>query len=187
LKRRIVEMKKLFISLIIVSIIIVIGCSESFITDPTINESVTKVNTASDIQGNIPIANLLNDPYPVENSFYKIIGQIGYRITNKNLDQNPGEIARDISVSLELNADLQHFCTVCQPLPQDELAGYISETADFTVRISENTVINLVKRFCVQGCENGMLLNVRLSVSNNKIELITVWLSLLVDNETTES
>lgn len=180
-------MKKLFISLIIVSVIIVIGCGEGSITDPAINESVTKVNTGSDSHGNIPIENLLNDPYPVGNSFYKIIGQIDYRITNKYLDQNPGEIARDISVNLELNADLQHLCTLCQPLAQDELSGYISETTDFTVRIRENTVVNLVKRFCVQGCENGMLLNVRLSVSNNTIELTTVWLSLLVDNETTES
>jgi len=179
-------MKKLFICLIIVSVIIVIGCSENSITDPTIKESVTKVNPGSDLHGIIPIENLLNDPYPVGNSFYKIFGQIEYRITDKNLDQKLAAITRDISINLELNADLQQFCTLCQPLAQDELSGYISEITDFTVRINENTVVTLVKRFCVQGCENGMLLNVRLSVSNNKIELITVWLSLSVDNETTE-
>lgn len=179
-------MKKLFISLIIVSVIIVIGCSENAITDPT-NESVTKVNPGSDIHGIIPIENLLNDPYPVGNSFYKIIGQIEYRITDKNLDQKLSATSRDISINLELNADLQHLCTVCQPLVQDDLSGYISEISDFTVRINQNTVMTLEKRFSVQGCENGMLLNVRLSVSNNKIELITVWLSLSVDNETTES
>jgi hypothetical protein len=180
-------MKKLFISLIIVSELIVIGCSENAITDPTINESVTKVNSGSDIHGIIPIENLLNDPYPVGNSFYKIIGQIEYRITDKNLDQKLSATSRDISINLELNADLQHLCTVCQPLVQDDLSGYISEISDFTVRINQNTVMTLEKIFSIQGNENGMLLNVRLSVSNNKIELITMWLSLSVDNETTES
>jgi hypothetical protein len=179
-------MKKLFISLIIVSVIIVIGCSENAITDPT-NESVTKVNPGSDIHGIIPIENLLNDPYPVGNSFYKIIGQIEYRITDKNLDQKLSATSRDISINLDLNADLQHFCTVCQPLVRDDLSGYISEISDFTVRINQNTVMTLEKRFSIQGNQNGMLLNVRLSVSNNKIELITMWLSLSVDNETTES
>jgi hypothetical protein len=187
LKRRIVEMKKLFISLVIVSVIIVIGCSENAITDPTLNESVNKVNPGSDFHGIIPIENLLNDPYPVGNSFYKIIGQIEYRITEKNLDQNPAAVTRDISINLEFNADLQHFCTVCQPLVQDDLWGFISETTDFSIRITQNTVMTLEKRFSIQGSENGMMLNVRLSVSNNKIELITVWLSLSVDNETTES
>jgi hypothetical protein len=180
-------MKKLFISLIIVTVIIVFGCSESSITDPTINESVTKDNPGPDIHGIIPIENLLNDPYPVGNSFYKIIGQIEYRITDKNLDQKLSATSRDISINLELNADLQHLCTVCQPLAQDDLSGYISETTGFTIRINNNTVMTLEKRFSIQGNENGMLLNVRLSVSNNQIELITMWLSLSVDDETTES
>ncbi len=82
------------------------------------------------VHGVLPLAEVLNDPYPIGNSFYRIIGQIEYDIRMIYIDPILPTARRYLSINLETNADLQYFCTVCPPTPEDELSGFISEVSE---------------------------------------------------------
>jgi len=65
----------LFIILMIFSLFL-IGCKENSIIDPVTNNddnNIKIVDPQEILQGVIQLERVLNDPYPVGNSFYKII------------------------------------------------------------------------------------------------------------------
>ena len=174
-------MKNLFISLFAASVLLVIGCQENSITDPVVNESIEKIQPGTPdnyFHGVIPLESVLRDPYPIGNSFYRISGQIEYNFRRIYLDPNLPKVQRHISLHLEINADLQNFCTVCPPTEEDELSGFISEISDSYVPVGGNTVSLLEKTFTIQGREDRMVLKARFSVSNDRIELNAMWLAL---------
>ena len=174
-------MKNLIISLFTASVLFVSGCQENSITDPTENQSVDKVKSESPgtyFHGVIPLESVLDDPYPIGNSFYRISGQIEYDIRMIYGDPILNVGKRYLSVNLEANADLQYVCTVCQPSVNDELYGSISEVSEAYVPLGGNTVSLLEKTFTIQGRDDGMVLKVRFSVSNDRIELNAMWLAL---------
>ena len=174
-------MKNLFISLFAASVLFVIGCQENSITDPVANEPVEKVQSGTPdtyVHGVLPLTGVLDDPYPIGNSFYRISGQIEYNFRKIYTDSELPKVQRHISLHLEINADLQNFCTVCPPTAEDELSGFISEISDSYVTVGGNTVSLLEKTFAIQGREDGMVLKAKFSVSNNKIELNAMWLAL---------
>lgn len=174
-------MKNLFISLFAASVLLFIGCQENSITDPVVNESAEKVQVGTPVDffhGVIPLESVLRDPYPIGNSFYRISGQIEYNFRKIYMDPELPKVQRHTSLHLEINADLQNFCTVCPPTAEDELSGFISEISDSYVPVGGNTVSLLEKTFAIQGREDGMVLKARFSVSNDKVELNAMWLAL---------
>ena len=174
-------MKNLFISLAAASVLLFIGCQENSIVDPVINEPSEKVQAGTSdnyFHGIIPIESVLNDPYPIGNSFYRISGQIEYNFRKIFMDPKLPPAQQHISLHVEINADLQNFCTVCPPTPEDELSGFISEIFDSYVPIAGNTVSFLEKTFAIQGCEDKMVLKARFSFSNDKVKLNAMWLAL---------
>jgi len=182
-------MKKLFMPIALLILFFIFGCKENSITETELetNETTAKSNIAiSNNQTVLKFERLLNDPHLVGNSFYKILGNIEYQIEEKTTRQNVDLMNRDVFVTLDLNADLKYFCSVCQPSTTDELTGFISEETDFTISTMQNTVSLLHKIFPVQGCRSNMVLNVQLCISCSKIELLSMWLSLSSsDNKTT--
>lgn len=173
-------MKNLFISLFTVSVLLVIGCQENSINDSVTSEPVEKVQLETPdnyFHGVIPLESTLRDPYPVGNSFYRISGQIEYNFRKIYTDSELPKVQRHISLHLEINADLQNFCTVCPPSSADNLSGFISEISDSYVPVGGNTVSLLEKTFAIQGREDGMVLKARFSVSNDKVELNAMWLA----------
>jgi hypothetical protein len=173
-------MKNLFISLAAASVLLFIGCQENSIVDPVTNEPTEKVQAGTPdnyFHGIIPLESVLNDPYPIGNSFYRIIGQIEYNFSKIYMDPKLPAAQQHISLHLEINADLQYFCTVCPPTPEDDLFGFISEISDSYVPIAGNTVSFLEKTFAIQGREDKMVLKARFSVSNDRIELSAMWLA----------
>ena len=173
-------MKNLFISLVATSVLLVIGCQENSITDPVANEPTEKVQVGTSdnyFRGVIPLERVLNDPYPIGNSFYRIIGQIEYNFRKIYMDPKLPSTQQHISLHVEINADLQKFCTVCQPSEEDNLSGFISEIFDSYVPIAGNTASLLEKTFAIQGCEDNMVLKTRFIVSNDKVELNAMWLA----------
>jgi hypothetical protein len=183
-------MKKLFISLGILSFLITSGCQDNSIVDPEANEPVDKISTASDdtyYPGSIILEGALNDPYPIGNSHFIIIGQIHYEIIMAQSDLVSTSTWRNISLRLNINADLLYHCTVCSPSVEDEISGYLSEVSEDRVMLADNMVSLLEKTYRIQGREDGMLIKFRFKVSLNRVELNAMWLALPVDNtEATE-
>lgn len=174
-------MKNLIISLVVSTFLFVIGCQENNITDPVANKMVDKVQAGipeAYLQGMIPLNNVLSDPYPIGNSFYRINGQIEYELRTIYTDPAPPAAQRYLSIYMEIDADLKYFCTVCPPSEEDELSGFITEVTESFVPIGSNTVSRLEKTFRIQGREDGMVLKVKFSVSNDKIEINAMWLAL---------
>lgn len=173
-------MKKLLFSFVFFSILFVIGCQENSITDPIANESVNKDQNPGPYQhGFISLEGMLNDPYPVGNSFYVISGQIEFehRVVSQNY----------VSLHLLTNVELKYLCTVCSPSGTDPLAGFISDDSEDYLLITGSSII-LEKSFTIQEREDGMILKCRFLVTTGGIELDAMWLALqdddLVTNQT---
>ncbi len=174
-------MKNLFISLVTVLVLLVIGCQENSITEPIANESTNKAQAESPdtyFHGIIPLEGLLNDPYRVGNSHYRISGQIDYDFRILYLDPIPSAPQRCASIYFEVNADLSYFCTLYPFSPEDNLSGFITDVSEDLVPLGGNVVSLLEKTFAIQGRDDGMVLKARFAVTNDRIELNAMWLAL---------
>jgi hypothetical protein len=167
-------MKNLFVCFAAVAVLFVMGCQENSITDQPTNESVNKDQSPAPYQhGFISLEAMLEDPYPVMNSFYIISGEIEYehRVVSQNY----------ISLHLLTNADLQYLCTVCSPSENDVRGAFISnDSEDYLVMTSSFTILE--KSFTIQGREDGMVLKCKFLVTTGGIELNAMWLALPDNN-----
>ena len=166
-------MKNFFISLA-AAVFFVMGCQENSITDQLINESLNKDQSPAPYQhGFILLEGMLDDPYPVMNSFYIISGEIEYehRLVSQNY----------ISLHLLTNAVLQYICTVCPPSEDDVQGVFISNDSEDYLLITSSFTI-LEKSFTIQGGEDGMVLKCRFLVTTGGIELSAMWLALQDDD-----
>jgi hypothetical protein len=82
------------------------------------------------------------------------------------------------NLHLQIDADMQYICTVCQPSPEDNLAGYLSDEDDSYVEFGENTTFILEKTYFISGREDKMELHLQLAVSEKEIEINKMWLAL---------
>lgn len=172
-------MKNLFVSLVAGSVLFVIGCQENSVTDPIPEQPVEKVQPVDTyFHGTIRLESVLRDPYPIMNSHYIISGQIDYNFRVIQTDPMPPSPQRYLSLHFETNADLQYFCTVCSPSPEDELDGFIADISEDYVPLGGNFVSLLEKTFSIQGREDGMVLKARFLVTYHRIELGAMWLAL---------
>jgi hypothetical protein len=165
-------MKNLFIC--VAAVLFVIGCQENSITDPVSTESINKDQNPGPYQhGFISLEGMLDDPYPVMNSFYIISGEIEFehRVVSQNY----------VSLHLLTNADLRYLCTVCSPSETDPLAGFISDDSEDYLLITGSSSI-LEKSFTIEGREDGMVLKCRFLVTTGGIELNAMWLTLPDNN-----
>jgi len=183
-------MKTLIISLLVAALF-VIGCQENSITDPVVNEQVEKNQNdipETYIQGSLILNTVLDDPYPIGNSFYRLNGNIDYELRMIYADPIPPTAQRYISVYMQVDADLRYFCTVCPPNELDELSGFVTEVSESFIPVGGNTVSLLEKTFQIQGRDDGMVLKARFSVSNDRIEVNALWLALpTLDRDATDN
>ena len=186
-------MKKIFGSIVIdaflffiaclvaAAVLFFVGCQENSITDPIATEAVDKVQVGTGdtyFHGIILLEVVLNDPYPVGNSFYRISGQIEYE--QKSVHENPVLIVtqRFVSLHFSINADLQYVCTLCPPSEEDNIEGFISAESEDLVTLAGSSVSLLEKTYTIQGRDDGMILKVGFLVTANGTELGAVWLAL---------
>ena len=165
--------------LIAATIISFSGCQENDVTDPVSPIYKDQLGTGDTYyQGIIRLDGILNDPYPIGNSFYRIFGQIEY--DQQNIFSDPALISstRLANIHLVTDAELQYVCTVCSPSPEDELSGFLSEVSDDRVTIASNSVSLLEKTYTIQGRDDGMMLKFRFAVTFNGVELSAMWLAL---------
>lgn len=165
--------------LIAAAIISFSGCQENDITGPVNTIDKDQLDTGdSYYQGIIRLDGVLDDPYPIGNSFYRIFGQIEY--DQQNIFSDPALISstRFANIHLVANAEMQYVCTVCSSSPEDELSGFLSEISDDRVALAGNSVSLLEKTYTIQGRDDGMMLKFRFAVTFNGIELSAMWLAL---------
>jgi hypothetical protein len=171
-------MKNLFITIVTVTALFTLGCQDNTITDPVQTDSIEKRQECENYKpGFIPLEGMLNDPYPIGNSYYKISGQIEY-YTLASSNQSIQVSKRYVLLHLTVNADLQYYCTVCSPQVEDELAGFISNESQDYLILTDNSLTFLEKSFVILGREDDMVLKCRIVASNGEIELSSMWLEL---------
>jgi len=178
-------MKKLLFSLVFFHVLFVIGCQENPVTSPTDSNSSAKLkeNNGPNINsGTIRLEGLLNDPYPVFNSFYIINGSIQYTHVAQILDPIPPNPQYIVYLNLDVVAGLTYLCTTCQPLSDDGPVGTVSIQSYDEIFLPYEGSVLFTKSFSIQGRSDGMKLNLRFLVTESGIELNAMWLALQGDN-----
>jgi hypothetical protein len=172
-------MKTLFVTFTALAVLFVMGCQENSITDPLTSESANKIQIPyTALQGIIPLNGMLNDPYPIGNSYYIISGQIQYKFRKVFEEHGQATLKYQISLCFNISADLHYFCTVCSPSYVDVLAGFVQAESEDYFGVQSTCSKLLEKTFTIQGREDGMLLKCRFSVKSGRIELNSMWLAL---------
>ena len=172
-------MKKLFLTTVIFSVLVIIGCQENSITDPIKVEPTSKVQqTDLSNQGTITLEGMLADPNPVTNSYYIINGEIQYQHTLIFLDPIPPNLQYSIALNLSVTADFKNFCTACEPQISELSDGTISIETNDNVYVSDDGISLLEKTFPIQGREDGMVLVCRFLVTTDGVGLNEMWLEL---------
>jgi len=175
-------MKNLFLFFIAISILFVIGCQESAITDPlstnspgiqsVTNETVDK-NLPRDYQDHPNIIKFQKKLEPPFTTFANHTFEVGGAITfehNVEYLNPPGPLYR-ATVNLSIDAELK----------ETWLGGSASwtitgETKDVIYLFGNHSVI-LIKYYSVKGREDGMKLAFRFGVDKDGVALIDLWLT----------
>jgi len=171
-------MKKLFLTIVTFSVLLVIGCQENSITDPTSIEPTNKVQQDPSRQGTITLDRMLGDPYPVMNSFFIINGEIDYNYRLEVINTVPAVQQYSVSLRLSISAGLTYLCTVCGENNEETTAGYINGQSNDTVTLTGNDGYILEKSYLVQGREDGMVLIIKLLVTTKDVSLYEMFLVL---------
>jgi hypothetical protein len=167
-----------------------IGCQENSITDPMQFDQTGDIQKTSDQNVNsgiITLEGMLQNPYPVMNSYYIINGEIHYQQTLQYIDPAPPNPQYLISLDLSVTANLTDFCTVCEPPTTGISAGTISIETNNIIYVPEDGdgTSSLEKSFPIQGRTDGMVLMCKFNVTTVNIELNAMWLMLPDMNDIT--
>ena len=160
-------MKKLLISLVVFSVLFVIGCQENSITDPVSTGSVQKVQTTGETftSGVIPLEGLLLVPGGFQ-TYYSIEGQINYTHELLLIEPIPPQYYIDLNLSVRAGlTDEEHN------------AFRISSRSEDIVYVSEEGIYLLEKSFPVLGRNDGMVLVCRFFVTTDGVGLNAMWLA----------
>ena len=175
-------MKNLLLTLVAFSVLLLIGCQENSITDPTQDIELQKDDGPNVNRGTIILEDVLNNPYPVMNSFYKITGEVQYLETLQLFDPIPPIPQYMAFLQISISADLIELCTTCSPPVTDPIAGYIVSEFSDEILINSDDAYLLQKSFAIEGREDGMVLRADFSVTTNGVELNDMWLELSNDD-----
>ena len=99
-------MKKFFLTTVAFSVLLLIGCQENSITDPTPYADLQKTDDPSVLSGTITLNDLLLDPSVSIENYLAISGQIDYVHRIELVDPIPPAPQYYVSLSLSVNASL---------------------------------------------------------------------------------
>ena len=167
-------MKKLLISLVVFSVLFVIGCQDNSITDPVSTESINKDQTTGEnfTSGVIPLEGILVVPGGFQ-TYYDIQGQINYTHELVLLDPAPPAPQYYINLDLSVKALLTD---------EGHNSFRISSQSEDIIYDSGDRTYILQKSFPVLGRNDGMVLVCRFLVTTDGIELSSMWLTLQDNN-----
>ena len=167
-------MKKFIFSLVISSVLFLIGCQENSITDP-VQEDLQKNDPG---RGTIALEGDLADPRVLLDdnriNHLTILGAVKFEHRFEYTDAAPPAAQQYVSLSLSMNAELQD-----RNSPEDVIWSLSGKSRDI-IYVSDNSDRNymLYKYYTVQGSDDGMRLVCRFLVTTNGVDLNEYWLQL---------
>ena len=177
-------MKNLLLTIVVFSVLLLIGCQENSITDPIQETGIQKTDDPSVTTGTIVLEGMLQDPHPIMNSYYIITGEIQYQHTLQYLDPIPPNPQYIVSLNLSTSANFTYLCTVCSPQSDNVSVGTISLETNDNFYVSEGGIYFLEKTFPIQGRDDGMVLVCKFMVTTDGVGLNEMWLELKEGSQT---
>jgi hypothetical protein len=173
-------MKKLFLSFIVFSFLLIIGCQENSITDPLSSQSPNKVqiNSGTVSQGSI----ILQGTLEVQGSYnlsYTIDGSVDY--THELIFVDPIPPAQQYYVKMNLTTNA--IISAANDLTGNKSNTVSSESED-DFYVSPEGIYLLEKTFYLQGSFEGMVLVLKFLVTTDGIGLNSMHLAF-IDKYTT--
>jgi len=167
-------MKKLLYSLVVFSVLFIIGCQENSITDPVSTESINKNQTTGETftSGVIPLEDLLIIPGGFQ-SYYTIKGQINFTHELFWLDPAPPAPQYYVALNLSVKVNLTD---------ESHNTFRISTTSEDNIYVSKDGTYLLEKSFPVLGRNDGMILVCRFLVTTVGVGLNAMWLAFNDDH-----
>ena len=174
-------MKNLFLFFVTISVLFVIGCQESTITDPLVSESgevlgVTNVTADKnhppdyldhpDIIKFQRVLNLSNSP----NTYFVVEGTIEVNHQTQSPNADPLNGVYRVTVSLKMNAQMKE-------LENFKDIWYIKGNTQNTVFLAKGETISLVKYYKVKGRCDGMLLACKYEITLDGVALHGMWIT----------
>ena len=165
-------MKKLLFSLVVFSVLFIIGCQENSITDPVSTETIKKDQTTVDpfTSGVIPLEGVLVVPGGFQ-SYYDIRGQINYTHESVLLEPIPPRYHIDLNLSVRANLTDEGNNTF-----------QISSTSEDNMYILQNGRYLLEISFPVIGRNDGLTLVCSFIVTTGGVSLNAMWLAVQDDS-----
>ena len=174
-------MKNLFLFVVAISVLFVLGCQESTITDPLSTDSpgvqaVTNVTADKNLQQDykdypdvIKFQRVVNLPYS-PNTYFVVGGTIGvnHNIQNPGADPLNGEYR--VTVGLAIDAEMKGM-----EYGRDRWT--IKGNSTNTVYLAQDETTSLVKYFNVKGRSDGMLLACKFEVARDGVALQGMWIT----------
>jgi hypothetical protein len=166
-------MKKLFLSFVVFSVLLLIGCQENSITDPAVDKTLNKdqVPGRTNLTGTIPLEGQLQDPSDPSN-YLTINGIIEYEHDLVPIDPIPPAPQYYVSVNLTTQATISDDD---QPI---ETEVVVNGTSQDEFYVSEEGVYVLERYYEVTGMTDGMVLFCRFLVTTDGIGLNSMWLEV---------
>ena len=165
-------MKKLFLTTVVFSVLVITGCQENSITDPIVDMGQQDLQKNDDPlvhRGFIDLDGILEVPGQ-PNSFLEINGQVGYVHELFLVDPIPPAPQHYVSLSLQVNAELM------DPFSPEDPIWTISDKTEDVIYVSEEGIYLLEKYYSIQDREDGLLLACRFLVTNDGVGLNVMWL-----------
>ena len=168
-------MKNLFLTIVVFSVLLFIGCQENSITDSGSTEAnkgqaLGKTNTVQ----YIPLEDQLQDPIDLTN-YVTITGMIAYEHELVFHDPIPPAPQYHISVNLSVQAVISDGD---QPV---EIEGLVNGTSQDIFYVSEEGIYILERYYEVTGMTDGMVLFCRFLVTTDGLGLNSMWLMVFQD------
>ena len=176
-------MKKILLTIVVFSVLFIIGCQENSITDPITVEPTNNVQMTDDtfLPDRMVLEGLLVDP-SVPFSYMTIRGYIEYEHRLVLVDPIPPAPQYYVLLQLTVNAELG------SPNGYEDPIWYIQSVSEDMIYVSEEGIYILEKSFQVQDRNDGLTLVCRFLVTTDGVGLNEMWLELpetnLVINDT---
>ena len=162
-------MKKFFLTTVVFSVLLLIGCQENPITDPIDQQDLQKTDDHLVHRGFIELDGILEVPGQ-PNSFLEINGQLGYVHRLVFVDPIPPAPQHYVSLSLQVNAELM------DPFSPEDPIWIITDRTEDVIYVSEDGIYLLEKYYSIQYREDGLLLARRFLVTTDGVGLNEMWL-----------
>ena len=189
-------MKMLFSSFVILSMLLVTGCTENPVTDPVSPGDIQRANIPeiTSTVGSIPLGGIVKYP-GAGNTYFTLEGSISYNIqlipgnsvpadlrsidvTDKKSDTGPASTATSYYVRVALYADAT--LTSSDLTLQNDF--YVSSGSVNYLYKSVDGNYKLAKSYAIEGRNDNLSLACRFVVTDQSIKLDSRWLEFVVSH-----